>query len=97
LTEKSSETSQDLFEESHKCVICGRPIRGKNENPILIAYHAHEKRNLFVEPGCMNLLKKFEIAYGKEFFVPESSSFVSVAAHSTPISNMSYQEMPNNI
>jgi hypothetical protein len=43
----------------------------------------------------MNLLKKFEIAYGKEFFVPESSSFVSVAAVSTPISNMSYQEMPN--
>jgi hypothetical protein len=89
LIEKSRETAQDLFEEIHKCVICGRSIRGKNENPILIAYHPHERRNLFVEPSCMNLLKKFEIAYGKEFYLPESSSFVSVAAHSTPISNIS--------
>jgi hypothetical protein len=62
----------DLFEEVHKCAICGRSIRGKNENTLLITYHPDEKRNLFVEPGCMNLLKKFEIAYGKEFFVPES-------------------------
>ena len=29
-----------------------------------------EKRDLFVEAGCMKLLKKFEIVYGKEFFVP---------------------------
>lgn len=68
LTEKSRETVQDLFEEVHNCVICGKPIRGKNENEIWVTYHPDEKRNLFVEPGCMNLLKKFEIAYGKEFF-----------------------------
>ena len=57
----------ELFEEVHKCVICGRSICGKSQNT-LIKYHTDEKRNLFVEPGCMNLLKKFEIAYGKEFF-----------------------------
>jgi hypothetical protein len=62
--------AQDLFEEVHKCVICGRPICEKNENSSLITYHPDEKRNLFVEPCCMTLLKKFEIAYGKEFFVP---------------------------
>jgi hypothetical protein len=89
LTETSRETAEDLFEEVHNCVMCGRPIRGKNDNPILITRHADEKRNFFVEPGCMNLLKKFEIAYGKELYVPGSSSFVSVAAHSTPISNIS--------
>jgi hypothetical protein len=57
----------ELFEEVHRCVICGRTICGKSQNT-LIAYHTDEKRNLFVEPGCINLLKKFEIAYGKEFF-----------------------------
>jgi hypothetical protein len=57
----------ELFEEVHRCVICGRTICGE-ENTKLITYHMDEKRNLFVEPGCMNLLKKFEIAYGKEFF-----------------------------
>jgi len=57
----------ELFEEVHRCVICGRTICGKSQNT-LITYHTDEKRNLFVEPGCMNLLKKFEIAYGKEFF-----------------------------
>ena len=89
MTEKTIETVQDLFEEVHNCVICGRPIRGKNESEIWVTYHPDEKRNLFVEHGCMNLLKKFEIAYGKEFYGPESSSFVSVAAHSMPISNIS--------
>jgi hypothetical protein len=58
----------ELFEEVHRCVICGRTICGRKESTKLITYHADEKRNLFVEPGCMNLLKKFEIAYGKEFF-----------------------------
>jgi hypothetical protein len=58
----------DLFDEVHRCVICGRSIFGKNQDS-LIAYHTDEKRNVFVEPGCINLLKKFEIAYGKEFFV----------------------------
>ena len=58
----------ELFEEVHKCVICGRTICGTKENTKLITYHVDEKRNLFVEPGCMNLLKRFEIAYGKEFF-----------------------------
>lgn len=58
----------ELFEEVHRCVVCGRTICGGEENTKLITYHADEKRNLFVEPGCMNLLKKFEIAYGKEFF-----------------------------
>jgi len=62
--------AQDLFEEVHKCVICGRPICGINEKTNLITYHPDEKRNLFVEACCVNLLKKFEIAYGKEFFVP---------------------------
>jgi hypothetical protein len=61
--------AQDLFEEVHKCVICGRTICGKNEKTNLITYHPDDKRYLFVEPCCMNLLKKFEIAYGKEFFV----------------------------
>ena len=89
MTEKSRETVQDLFEEVHNCVICGKPIREKKENEIWVTYHPNEKRNLFVEPGCRNLLKRFEIAYGKEFYVPESSSFVSVAAHSMPISNIS--------
>ncbi len=60
----------DLFEEVHRCVICGRPVCGRNGNANLITYHTAEKRNLFVEPCCINLLKKFEIAYGKEFFVP---------------------------
>lgn len=58
----------DLFEEVHKCAICGRTINGTTENTNLITYRADEKRNMFVEPHCMNLLKKFEIAYGKEFF-----------------------------
>ena len=58
----------DLFYEVHRCVICGRSIFGKNQDS-LIAYHTDEKRNVFVEPGCINILKKFEIAYGKEFFV----------------------------
>lgn len=57
----------ELFEEVHKCVICGRSICVKSQHT-LIKYHTDEKRNLFVEPGCMNLLKKLEIAYGKEFF-----------------------------
>jgi len=57
-----------LFEEVHKCAICGRMIHMATENTKLITYHADEKRNMFVEPHCMNLLKKFEIAYGKEFF-----------------------------
>lgn len=58
----------DLFDEVHKCAICGRSIFGKNLDS-LIAYHTDEKRNMFVGAGCINLLKKFEIAYGKEFFV----------------------------
>ncbi len=58
----------ELFEEVHKCAICGRTINGTTENTNLITYRADEKRNMFVEPHCMNLLKKFEIAYGKEFF-----------------------------
>ena len=58
----------DLFDEVHRCVICGRSICGKKQES-LVAYHTDEKRNVFVEPGCINLLKKFEIAYGKEFFV----------------------------
>jgi hypothetical protein len=62
--------AEDLFEEVHKCVICGRPICEKNEKTNLITYHPDEKKYLFVEPCCMDLLKKFEIAYGKEFFVP---------------------------
>ena len=62
----------ELFEEVHKCAICGRTIYRTSENTNLVTYQADEKRNMFVEPHCMNLLKKFEIAYGKEFFVPES-------------------------
>ena len=58
----------ELFEEVHRCVVCGRTICGGEENTKLITYRVDEKRNLFVEPGCMNLLKRFEIAYGKEFF-----------------------------
>ena len=58
----------DLFDEVHRCVICGRSICAKKQES-LVAYHTDEKRNVFVEPGCINLLKKFEIAYGKEFFV----------------------------
>lgn len=58
----------ELFEEVHRCVICGRTICGRKENTELITYHVDEKRNLLVEPGCMNLLKRFEIAYGKGFF-----------------------------
>ena len=58
----------ELFEEVHKCAICGRTINGTTENTNLITYRADEKRNMFVEPHYMNLLKKFEIAYGKEFF-----------------------------
>lgn len=58
----------ELFEEVHKCAICGKTVYRTTENTNLITYHAGEKRNMFVEPNCMNLLKKFEIAYGKEFF-----------------------------
>lgn len=58
----------ELFEEIHKCAICGKTIYSTAENTNLITYHADEKRNMFVEPHCLNLLKKFEIAYGKEFF-----------------------------
>ena len=58
----------ELFEEVHKCAICGKTVYRTTENTNLITYHASEKRNMFVEPNCMNLLKKFEIAYGKEFF-----------------------------
>ena len=58
----------ELFEELHKCAICGKTIYRTAENTNLITYHADEKRNMFVEPHCMNLLKKFEIAYGKDFF-----------------------------
>ena len=82
MIEKSRETA-DLYQEVHNCVLCGRPIRGKNENEIWVTNYPDEKRNLFVEPGCMNLLRKFEIVYGKEFYVPESSGLVSVAAQST--------------
>lgn len=58
----------ELFEEVHKCAICGKTIYRTTENTNLITYQADEERNMFVEPHCMNLLKKFEIAYGKEFF-----------------------------
>lgn len=58
----------ELFEEVHKCAICGKTIYMTTEDTNLITYHADEKRNLFVEPHCMKILKKFEIAYGKEFF-----------------------------
>ena len=58
----------ELFEEVHKCAICGRTVQRTTGNTSLITYHADEKRNMFVEPHCMSLLKKFEIAYGKEFF-----------------------------
>lgn len=58
----------ELFDEVHNCAICGKTIYQTTENTNLITYHADEKRNMFVEPHCMNLLKKFEIAYGKEFF-----------------------------
>ena len=60
----------DLFEEVHKCILCGRSICGKNENANLIRYQADENRTFFVEANCINLLKKLEIAYGKEFFIP---------------------------
>jgi len=43
LREKSRETVQDLFEEVHNCVLCGRPIHGKNENEIWVTYHLDEK------------------------------------------------------
>jgi len=62
--------AQDLFEEAHRCVICGRRICGKDDKTIMVRYRHDEKRDLFVEDGCMKLLKKFEIVYGKEFFVP---------------------------
>jgi hypothetical protein len=61
--------AEDLFEEVHKCIICGRSIFRKNENANLIRYQVDENRNLFVEANCINLLKKLEIAYGKEFFI----------------------------
>jgi hypothetical protein len=61
--------AEDLFEEVHRCIICGRSICGKNENANLIRYQAGENRILFVEANCINLLKKLEIAYGKEFFM----------------------------
>ena len=60
----------DLFEEAHRCVICGRRICGKDDKTIMVRYRNDEKRDLFVEAGCMKLLKKFEIVYGKEFLVP---------------------------
>jgi len=62
--------AQDLFEEAHRCVICGRRICGKDDKTIMVRYRNDEKRDLFVEAGCMKLLKKFEIVYGKEFLVP---------------------------
>ena len=62
--------AQDLFEEAHRCVICGRRICGKDDKTIMVRYRHDEKRDLFVEAGYMKLLKKFEIVYGKEFFVP---------------------------
>ena len=62
--------AQDLFEEGHRCVICGRRICGKDDKTIMVRYRNDEKRDLFVEAGCMKLLKKFEIVYGKEFLVP---------------------------
>ena len=62
--------AQDLFEEAHRCVICGRRICGNDDKTIMVRYRHDEKRDLFVEAGCMKLLKKFEIVYGKEFFVP---------------------------
>ena len=58
----------ELYDEVHRCVLCGRTISGTNRN-YLITYFASKKRNLFVEPGCISILKKLEIAYGKEFFV----------------------------
>ena len=63
--------AEDLFEEVHRCVICGRSICGKNEENKkgLIRYQADENKSLFVEANCINLLKKLEIAYGKEFFI----------------------------
>lgn len=61
--------AQDLFEEAHRCVICGRRIHEKNDKAIMVRYR-HKNRDLFVEAGCMKLFKKFEIVYGKEFFVP---------------------------
>ena len=61
--------AEELFEEVHKCIICGRSIFKKNENANLIRYQVDENRNLFVEANCINLLKKLEIAYGKEFFI----------------------------
>jgi len=61
--------AEELFEEVHKCIICGRSIFRKNENANLIRYQVDENRNLFVEANCINLLKKLEIAYGKEFFI----------------------------
>jgi hypothetical protein len=61
--------AEDLFEEVHRCIICGRSIFRKNENANLIRYQAGENTNLFVEANCINLLKKLEIAYGKEFFI----------------------------
>ena len=61
--------AEDLFEEVHTCILCGRSIFRKNENANLIRYQAGENRNLFVEAKCINLLKKLEIAYGKEFFI----------------------------
>jgi len=61
--------AEDLFEEVHKCIICGRSIFRKNENANLMRYQVGENRNLFVEANCINLLKKLEIAYGKEFFI----------------------------
>lgn len=61
--------AEDLFEEVHKCIICGRSIFRKNENANLIRYQVDKNGNLFVEANCINLLKKLEIAYGKEFFI----------------------------
>ena len=62
--------AHDLFEEAHRCVICGRRIYEKDDKAIIIRYRHDKNRDVFVEAGCMKLLKKFEIVYGKEFFVP---------------------------
>ena len=65
--------AEDLFEEVHTCIICGKSIYGKNEDnenrKELIRYEVSGHGSMFVEANCINLLKKFEIAYGKEFFV----------------------------
>jgi hypothetical protein len=61
--------AQDLFEEVHRCGMCGRSFCGKDDHTFMVRYRPDGKSDLFVEPRCMNLLKKFEVVYGKEFFV----------------------------